>query len=192
MFERQIEQRRKIMQIIFPRSRVSLLLRGGVAILFGLLALFWPFHTILALVLLFGAYIMLDGFYTIVGAVMERQNQRWWISLLKGVVDIAIGIVTFLWPAITVLVLLYLIAIWAFSTGIFEICLAVLVYRSIRTGWLLTLVGVLAVIFGLLLIVHPAAGALAVVALFGTYAIVYGVFLLAFSFGHGKSELTPA
>jgi uncharacterized membrane protein HdeD (DUF308 family) len=158
-------------------------LRGVLAILFALLAFFWPAKTLAVLVLLFGAYVLVDGVFAL-GATFSaiRHNARWWPLLLEALLGIGIGLATFVWPGITALALIYLIAAWAIVTGIFEVIAAIQLRRSIEGEWMLILAGVLSVVFGLLLIVFPGSGALAVLWLFAAYALVFGVVLLVLAF----------
>ena len=182
-----------MIQALFARNRWTLGLQGTIAILFGLLAIFWPIHTIGALVKIFGAFALIDGILTMTMAVMERNGkERWWMSFLKGLVGIAVGVITFFWPAITALVLLYLIAIWAFGIGIIEICFAILMYRPLREGWSVGLAGIAALLFGLVLVIHPGIGALTVIWLIGMYAVVYGVLQLTLALRHRRPEYVPA
>jgi uncharacterized membrane protein HdeD (DUF308 family) len=157
--------------------------RGGVAILFGILALIWPKETILALVLLFGAYALLDGVFSVfAGIASYRYFKHWWAVLLEGVAGILVGVLTFFWPNITALVLLYFIAAWALITGIFEIVAAIQLRRVITGEWALILSGLLSMILGVLLLVFPGAGAVSVVWLIGIYAILFGITLIILAF----------
>jgi uncharacterized membrane protein HdeD (DUF308 family) len=153
-------------------------LRGLAAIVFGILAFAWPGMTLAVLVLLFGAYALVDGILGIVAAIRGDMAHRW-AMLAEGVIGVLAGIAAFAWPALTALVLLYIIALWAILTGVVEIVAAVRVRRVIENEWALIIGGALSVLFGVILIVSPGAGALAVVWLIGAYAVVFGVVLLA-------------
>jgi uncharacterized membrane protein HdeD (DUF308 family) len=161
----------------------ALVLRGAVAVLFGLIAFFSPGVTLVALVILFGAYALVDGIAGVILGIKEfGERERWWGTLLSGIVGIGAGIVTFLMPGLTALALLTLIAVWAIMRGILDIVAAIRLRHAIEGEWLLALAGVLSVAFGLLLIVRPLAGALAVVWWIGAYAIVIGAVLLVLGF----------
>jgi uncharacterized membrane protein HdeD (DUF308 family) len=190
------------------RSWWLLAVRGAAAILFGILALVWPEVTLTALVLLFGAYVLIDGLVALLVAATGRgltraglrrgssalsvrpgptgsasfgrptgPTPRLWLAL-EGVLGIGAGLVTLIWPHITALVLLWLIAFWAVVTGVVEIIMAVRLRRELRSEWLLIAGGVVSLLFGLVLIVRPSAGALAVAWLIGLYAVVFGAALL--------------
>src|SRR3954470_22625763 len=126
------------MMLEMPRHWWSLALRGVVAILFGFLAWIWPDLTVTTLVYLFGAYALVDGVFAIVEALAQRApaSQRGWL-LIEGVVGIGAGIVTFVWPDITALALLYVIAAWAIVTGVFEVMAAIRLRREIEGEWFL-------------------------------------------------------
>jgi uncharacterized membrane protein HdeD (DUF308 family) len=169
-------------------------LRGALAIVFALLAFFWPGVTVAALVLLFGSYALVDGLFA-VGATISaiRRQGRWWPFLVEAVLGIGMGVVTFLWPGVTALALLYLIAAWAIVTGIFEILAAIELRKAIEGEWMLILAGALSIVFGLLLIFFPGAGALAVLWMIAAYALVFGVLLLVLAFRlRGMKDATPA
>ena len=161
-----------------------LALRGLCAIIFGILAFVWPGVTLGVLVLLYGAYALVDGVLAIIAALSKRQGSGlpWWALLLEGLLGIAAGLVAFVWPGITALFLLFLIAAWAIVTGIFEIIAAIRLRKEIEGELWLALSGIVSILFGVLLFVRPGAGALTVVWLIGTYAIFFGIFLLALAF----------
>jgi uncharacterized membrane protein HdeD (DUF308 family) len=157
--------------------------RGIVAVFFGILALVWPKETILALVLLFGAYALVDGIFAVFAGIASRRYfKRWWAVLLEGVAGVVLGLLTLLWPNITALILLYFIAAWALVTGIFEIVAAIQLRREITGEWMLILGGLSSIVFGVLLFAFPGAGAMSVVWLIGVYAIVFGLSEIIFAF----------
>src|SRR3981189_3772750 len=165
---------------LLARHWWALALRGVFAVLFGLLTFLIPGITLLTLVLLFGAYAILDGIFDIISAV--RAPGRHWPLVLEGVVGIIIGILTFIWPGITTMVLLYLIAFWAIFTGILEIIAGIRLRQVLSDEIWLILMGVLSLLFGLFILIFPSAGALAVVYWIGAYALLFGIMLLALAF----------
>jgi len=168
---------------VLSRNWWALALRGLAAIVFGVLAFVWPSITLWALVLLFGAYMLVDGIFAIVAAVRAAGREaRWWLLLVEGVLGVLAGLVAFLLPGITALALLYLVAAWAIFTGILQIVGAVRLRREIEGEWALILGGVLSVIFGVLLAVLPGPGILALVWLIGAYAVVSGMLLIVLAF----------
>ncbi|SRR5579883_716814 len=164
--------------LILARNWWALAIRGLAAIVFGIAAFVVPNITLVVLVALFGAYALVDGLFAVVAAVQAAERHaRWWPLLVEGAAGILLGVLTFVWPGLTALLLLYLIATWAILTGIAEIVAALRLRREIAGEWLLGLSGVLSLLFGLLLIAFPGTGALAVVWLIGAYALVFGVVL---------------
>lgn len=160
-----------------------LAIRGIAAILFGIAAFLLPGVTLAVLVLLFGAYSLVDGIFAIIaGFVMRREQERWWMMVLEGVAGIIVGVLTFVWPAITALILLYFIAAWAVVTGAFEIAAAIRLRREIEGEWLLILAGVASILFGILLVALPGPGAVALIWLIGSYAVIFGILLLFLAF----------
>lgn len=158
----------------------AMVLRGIAAIAFGVLAFIWPRITVAALVFLWGAYALVDGVFAIAaGIVSHGEYKRWWLLLLEGILGVIAGVLAFVIPSITALVLLILIASWAIVTGIFEVAAAIQLRKQIRNEWLLGLAGVASILFGIALLINPLAGALAVVWIIGAYAIVFGVLLVA-------------
>jgi uncharacterized membrane protein HdeD (DUF308 family) len=171
-------------------------LRGALAVLFGVTALVWPGITVFALVLLFGAYSLVDGAFTLAAAVGRRDRGRSdtggriWL-VVQGIAGIAIGVIAFAWPGITALTLLWLIGIWAVVIGLLEVVAAVRLRRELRREWLLGLSGAVTALFGVLLIAWPAAGVLTLITLIGISAVVFGVALLAFAV-RLRSQTRPA
>lgn len=158
-------------------------LRGLFAIIFGILALIWPEVTLLTLVILFGAYVFIDGIFSVIAGIQSYgENERWWAELLGGLAGIGIGLLTFFWPETTALVLLYFIAAWAVLIGIFQIAAAIRLREEITGEFWLILSGVASIIFGVVLFVFPGAGALGLIWLIGAYAILFGIIMLLFAF----------
>jgi uncharacterized membrane protein HdeD (DUF308 family) len=158
------------------------LLRGLFAILFGVLAFIWPGITLLTLVLFWGAFMLVDGVLALANAIMGgNMGSRWWLALV-GIAGIAAGILTFIWPGATVIVLLLFIAAWSIVLGIFQIIGAIRLRAEIDNEWWLVLSGVLSVLFGLVLVFAPMAGVLALIWVLGAYAILFGIMLVMLSF----------
>ena len=158
------------------------LLRGIAGIAFGLITFFAPGISLAALVLLFGAYALADGVFAIWSAIRRHGEDRWWVLLLQGLLGIAAAAVTLLWPGITALALLFVIAAWALVTGVLEIAVAIRLRKAITNEWLLVLSGIASVVLGVLLVLNPAVGALVVVLWIGAYALVSGALLVGLGF----------
>ena len=159
-----------------------LLLRGIAAIIFGLLTFAWPGLTLLTLILFYGAFALVDGVLAIIAAITGgAPTPRWWLAIV-GLLGIAAGLLTFLMPGLTALVLLYLIAGWAIATGLFQIVGAIKLRKEIDNEWLLILGGIISVLFGVSMMLAPGAGALALVWVIGAYSVVMGVIFVALAF----------
>jgi uncharacterized membrane protein HdeD (DUF308 family) len=143
----------------------------------------WPGITLFILVTLFGAYALVDGIFALIAAFSrDTTRRRWWALLFEGITGIVVGVLTFIWPGLTAMGLLFLIAFWAILTGLFEIITAIRLRREITGEWLMALIGVLSIAFGMLLVIYPLAGALSVVWLIGIYAFAEGVLMIALAF----------
>src|SRR5438874_3121001 len=150
-------------------------LRGIAAIVFGVIAFVYPGLTVAVLVLLFGAWVLVDGVFRIVGAIGHRASDPdWGWQLVIGILGIIIGFLTFHAPAITALALVIYIAAWALMIGATEIAVAFKLRREIKGEWFFILMGLLSIVFAIMLLWNPLPGALALVWLIASYAIVFG------------------
>lgn len=157
------------------------LLRGIAAILFGLLAFLWPGLTLVTLVLLFGTYALVDGALALIEAFRHTvPAPRWWL-VLSGIVGLAAGLATFVYPGLTAVALLVVVAAWFVLRGAFEIIGAIQLRKEIEGEWLLILGGAVSVLLGIVMLVIPGAGALALIWMIATTAIVSGALLVGLS-----------
>ena len=169
-----------------------LLLRGVLAFVFGLLCFAYPGFTLKLLVIVFGSYTLIDGLVAIAAAITRAESQeRWWSTLIEGLVGSLVGVLILAWPGITALSLLYLIATWAILTGIFKIVAAIRLRRHIIGEWLLLISGVASVVCGLLLFFMPGSGALAVLFWIGAFAVTIGFFLVVVALRLRKWVVQP-
>lgn len=162
------------MRELLARTWGLVVLRGVLGVLFGVLAVVWPQITVVALVILFGAYALVDGVAAIAMGVAGRGGERW-LMLLLGVIGVGAGIVAFLWPGVTALALLFVIAFWAFASGITYLAAAWRLRKEISNEWLLALTGVASIVLAIVLLIQPASGAVALVFTIGVFAVVWGV-----------------
>jgi uncharacterized membrane protein HdeD (DUF308 family) len=159
-----------------------LLIRGISATVFGVVAIVWPGITLLTLVILYGAVALIDGLAGIaLGVRGGVAGRTWWEMILLGLLGVIAGVVAFAWPGLTAVVLLVIIALWAIIRGVLEIIGAIALRKIIQGEWLLILSGVLSIGFGVLLLLQPAAGALAVMWLIGIYMLAFGITTIALS-----------
>lgn len=168
-------------------------LRGAAALVFGVLAIAWPGATLLTLVVFLAAYFLFDGIFAIVAGVRAaRRHERWWPFILEGIANIAACAVVLLLPGISILALMYLLAIWAIVTG------ALMVFGGTHFAgaprWLLLVSGGLSILLGVVMIASPLLGLLALVWWVATYWIAVGVLLLSLAFwlrSHHHPHATP-
>lgn len=171
------------MAIVMTRNWWALLLRGALAVLFGLIALVIPGAALGALILLFAVYALLDGIGAIIAAVRSAErHERWIPMLIEGIAGVLAGVLTFIWPGATALVLLYLIGFWAIVTGVLKIVAAVHLRRVVPGEWVLILNGIFTVLFGILVVALPTLGLLTLIWWIGFYAILRGVLYIALAF----------
>lgn len=160
------------------RNWWMLALRGVAAVLFAVCAFVWPGLTLAVLVLLWGAFALVDGIF----AIVTGASARWWSLLIFGVLGVLAGLIAVFMPGITAFALLMVIAAWAIVRGALEIVAAIQLRRELTGEWLLILSGAASILFGVLIVLYPATGALAVVWLIGLQALFAGVLLLALAF----------
>ena len=160
----------------------ALALRGVAAVLFALLAFFWPGITALALILLFGAYTLVDGVFALAAALHAAGHHgRFGPFILEGVLDLIIAAICFAWPASALVALVYLIAIWAIITGVALVSAGIALIRF-SGEWLLVPAGILSILLGIVLFVAPAAGVLAISWWLGIYALLFGIAMIGAAF----------
>jgi uncharacterized membrane protein HdeD (DUF308 family) len=164
------------------RNWWAFVLRGIAALLFGVMALVWPGLTILTLTFVFGFYAVMDGVFAVVAAWSVRSTGRWWVLLLEGLLGIVAGVIAFVWPGVTSLVLLTVIAAWAIVTGILEIVAAIRLRKEIKDEWRLGLGGLASILFGVLLVIWPQSGMVTISWIIGFYATVFGISMLSLGF----------
>ena len=184
------------MLTVVARKWWVLLLNGICGIIFGLMAFAWPGITVVALVILFGAYCLADGITAVTASLgRDEKGKSWGQMLFIGLISIGAGITALVWPGITAMILLFVIAFWAIVRGITEIVAAIELRKVIQNEWLLILAGAVSVLFGVILIAHPGAGALAVIWVIGAFALLRGLLLVTLAFklrGHHRHAIPSA
>ncbi|HYM52677.1 MAG TPA: HdeD family acid-resistance protein [Candidatus Dormibacteraeota bacterium] len=161
--------------IILARVWWAFVLRGILAIAFGVIVLLVPTIGLVAVVAMFAAWAIIGGATELIGAWRMRGQRHWWVGILEGLAGLAVGVLVIFWPLqITALALLYVVAAWAIVTGILQVWLAIRMREQISGELLLGVAGVVSVIFGLVLVINPGAGLLSVLWLVGIFAIAIG------------------
>ena len=165
--------------IVMARAWWTFILRGVIAILFGLVCLFFPPLAIIGLATLFGFWLIMDGVTGLTGAWSARGSGGWWVSLLEGIAGLVAGFLAIVWPVITAFVLVLLVGAWAILSGVFEIWTAIRLREHIKGELFLAIAGVISALFGLYVIIFPGAGILSVLWLIAVFALAFGVTLIA-------------
>ncbi|MEO6758765.1 MAG: HdeD family acid-resistance protein [Saprospiraceae bacterium] len=159
-----------------------LVLRGLISILFAVLAFTRPDLTFTALVVLLGAFILLDGIVALVMAVRTRGDHDWGVVLLEGLLGIALGVATLMKPEMTAALLILFVALWCLITGVFEISTAIRLRKEITNEWMLGLAGVVSIVLGAIMLFRPNAGAISITWWIGGYALFFGLLLVGLGF----------
>ena len=169
----------------FTQTRLSrnywwiVLLRGIIAILFGIAVLALPGLALLVAASFFAAYALIDGIIAVVVAFQERNvAPNWWILLIEGLIGIIIGALAFIFPGRTLIVIVYIIAIWAILTGVAELGSAFMMGRSIGREWMLAIGGIISIILGVLFFIDPINALRTILLIVGIYAIIFGILLI--------------
>jgi uncharacterized membrane protein HdeD (DUF308 family) len=158
-------------------------IRGICGIIFGVIAFAYPGLALATLVLLFGAWVLVDGIFRVIGAIGHRASDSdWGFNLIIGILGIVIGFLTFHAPGITALALVIYIAAWALMIGATEIAVAIKLRREIKGEWFLILMGLASIAFAILLLWHPVLGAATLIWIMGWYAVIFGVLAMVFGF----------
>lgn len=164
---------------VYGKHWWSFLLRGILATLFGTVAIVIPGLTLEVLALLLVGFLIADGVLSFTASFRGRHlGRRWGLLLFEGLVGVALGLFTFIWPGVTVLAIVLIIGFWVSITGIFELLAAVKLQDEIEGEWLLGLGGFLSILFSIILFVNPGVGAVAILWMIGIYAVLFGVSLI--------------
>jgi len=163
------------------RSFWELLIRGIITLIFGVAALVWPEITIEILIILFAVFMLMDGIIAVAGSSIRRFD-GWWLTLIGGLAGILVGILTFVWPKVTIFILVYFIAIRSFIVGLFEIIGATQIRYKHEGKWLLIMGGIISILFSLIIAFRPDIGIIAIVAIIALYAIFFGILLISLAF----------
>ena len=169
----------------------ALLIRGLAAIFLGIAAFAWTGITLFALVVLFAAFVFVDGVFALVAGAMSRSG----LLILEGVIGIVAGAILLRWFTLAAVVLVAIVAAWAVLTGMVELFITVRLRAILRNEWLLALAGIASILFGVLLVANPAAGLVTITWIIGAYALVSGALTVALAMrlrGFGRRSLTAA
>jgi uncharacterized membrane protein HdeD (DUF308 family) len=168
-------------------------LRGALAVIFGVLAIMWPVHTLAALIILFGAYSLVDGVFAFFSALrFGVHSERWWPLIFEAVIGIAAGVLVLGWPSLAALSFAIVFAAWALVTGVFEIIAALRLHRLDGRFWWLILAAVLSLAVGVYFVVWPGAGLIAFVWVIGIYALLFGIAMLIMGFRMNAARRSAA
>ena len=160
----------------------AIAMRGMVAVLFGIATFMWPDITLRVFGPLFSGYAMINGVFAMIESFRRDVSRERWLPLLfEGIVSIVVGALIIMWPGLTAMGLLYLIAFWAIMTGVFEIITSIRLRREIRGEWILALIAIISMAFGFLLLAFPVAGAFSVVLMIRAFVLAFGALMIAFA-----------
>ena len=177
---------------VINQARWLLYFRGIISVLFGIVILFNPAFSLEILILFFGIYLLVMGFTaTFLALSQRRMRKNWLVTLLEGIIGILAGIIICAWPALSVFILLYIIAAWAVIFGVTQIYNAIRFHKSILRDGFLIIIGILMVLFGLALVVYPSVGAFFLIWFISVYSLVAGLvyIYLGFALKHPEAQV---
>lgn len=160
----------------------ALLFRGIATVLFGLAALIWPGPTLFVLIVMYGAFVLVDGAFADVAGIRAGSGSRRWLLMAEGALSVLAGLIVLAWPGLSALFMLYIIALWAIFNGALRIVEAISLRREIDNEWTIALSGALSIVLGLVLAVLPGAGLLSLTWLIGVFALGMGAALIGLAF----------
>ena len=171
------------MEVLSAKHWWQILIRGLIALIFGILVLAWPGIAIAVFVIIFGAYVFVDGIFTLVAAINYKAGagSRTWL-FIRGIAGIIVGLVIFFFPVIAAAALVILVAAWALVTGVMELIFAFKANQDTAIRWMFAISGILSLILGLLMVAQPIIGALVIVWVIGIYAVLAGILLIILAF----------
>ncbi len=164
------------------RNWWMLLIRGIAAVLFGIAVILWPALTLDLMVIFLAAYLFVDGIFALLAAFQSRNHNRWWLLALEGALGIVAGIAAFLFPGAAVMTFFYIVVFWAIATGALEIVSAIELRKHIKNEWWMILSGALSILFGIVLLFDPIGGIVTLLWLVGVLAVAFGVMLIILAF----------
>jgi len=171
------------MVAILRQNWWTLALRGVIAIIFGICAFIWPIATALAFVILLAAFAFVEGVFAFIGAFSWGLSGSQRLLLIAlGLLGLAVGVAAVMYPGITAVVIVALVAWWAIVSGVIQFVVAIELRKVIENDWLLVVGALLSILFGVLLLWRPLAGILTLSWLFGIYALLYGIMMLSLGF----------
>jgi uncharacterized membrane protein HdeD (DUF308 family) len=155
----------------------AILIRGIIAVIFGLIAIFAPGIGLQLIVLLFGAFSFVDG----LAAFFVGMGSRSFILILEGLIGVLVGLYILFMTAQAILIFLFLIGIWAIATGLLEVIAGIELRKHVANEIWLLFVGIVSILFGILVFVNPLISGIAITFVLGIYAVMFGVMLIALS-----------
>lgn len=169
-------------QALCKRTWWVFLIGGIAAVVFGVLAFVNPGMALFVLAMFFAASVLVDGVFSIIGSVQNREKDGWWIMLLIGILGLVVGGFALLNPPVSIMAFIYLVAFQAILLGVFLIMLGYKVRKATSREWILYVTGALSVLFGFLVVLNPLAGGMSIVYMIASWAIVIGALKIFFGF----------